>query len=105
MGATRSSQREFKHKYGTLALRARAERHAAVVLLFDDTARQRQADPPAARLAGDAGLEQLALHFRRDAGAIIAHARAPAGRGAFDLDLDPPAPTAHRVDGSRADPS
>jgi len=38
------------------------------MLLLDDTAGERQADSPPAPLTGDAGLKQLMLHFRRDAG-------------------------------------
>src|SRR2546422_10817606 len=42
-------------------LGARPERHPPAVLLLDDAAGEGQPDPPATRLVGSAGLEELML--------------------------------------------
>src|SRR2546421_3354391 len=71
----------------------------ATVLLLDDAPRQREADPPAAGLGRHAGLEQLALHERGDARAVISHAEATDRIGSRDLDFDLAAAAAQRIDG------
>src|SRR2546422_1696043 len=79
-------------------LGARPERPPPAVLLRDDAAGEGQPDPPATRLVGSAGLEELMLHIRRDSRPIIPDADPTNRVAALHLDLDPASAAAQGVD-------